>query len=88
MPAIVDLRRRTRAGLSLPAGLPWARVGCNVMLGASGVLMGTRFYAASRLTAPSKQADETCGQQRRTVRGVVFDGRVQLLWPAPFPRAR
>jgi nitronate monooxygenase len=44
-----------------------------LMLGASGVLMGTRFYA----TTEAAGADAT-------VRGMVFDITRQRAWPAPF----
>jgi len=56
-----------------------------LMLGASGVLMGTRFYA----TTEAAGADDAKDRIRRangdaTVRGMVFDITRQRAWPAPF----
>jgi nitronate monooxygenase len=56
-----------------------------LMLGASGVLMGTRFYA----TAEAAGSDAAKERIRRaggdaTVRGMVFDITRQRAWPAPF----
>jgi nitronate monooxygenase len=56
-----------------------------LMLGASGVLMGTRFYA----TTEAAGADDAKQRIRRangdaTVRGMVFDITRQRAWPAPF----
>ena len=56
-----------------------------LMLGASGVLMGTRFYA----TTEAAGADDAKERIRRangdaTVRGMVFDITRQRAWPAPF----
>jgi nitronate monooxygenase len=56
-----------------------------LMLGASGVLMGTRLYA----TTEAAGADDAKERIRRadgdaTVRGMVFDITRQRAWPAPF----
>lgn len=56
-----------------------------LMLGASGVLMGTRFYA----TVEAAGADDAKERIRRadgdaSVRGMVFDITRQRAWPAPF----
>jgi nitronate monooxygenase len=56
-----------------------------LMLGASGVLMGTRFYASIE-AAGAEQAKQLirAANSGETVRGVVFDWSRNLLWPAPF----
>jgi len=56
-----------------------------LMLGASGVLMGTRFYA----TLEAAGADDAKERIRRadgdaTQRGMVFDITRRRTWPAPF----
>jgi nitronate monooxygenase len=56
-----------------------------LMLGAAGVLMGTRFYATSD-AAGAAAAKERMVQASgdATVRGMVFDITRQRSWPAPF----
>jgi nitronate monooxygenase len=56
-----------------------------MMLGASGVLIGTRFYAS----VEANGADEAKQRIRDadpndTVRGVIVDWSRSLFWPAPF----
>ena len=56
-----------------------------LMLGASGVLMGTRFYAtreAAGADAAKRRIVQAGGDG--TVRGMVFDITRQRHWPAPF----
>jgi nitronate monooxygenase len=56
-----------------------------LMLGAAGVLMGTRFYA-TREAAGAAEAKRRITQAGgdATVRGMVFDITRQRSWPAPF----
>ena len=54
------------------------------MLGADGVLVGTRFYATRRRGAPSRQGAHRRGERRRTIRGILFDIARRNVWPAPF----
>lgn len=57
----------------------------SLMLGASGVLMGTRFYASAEslaLHAAKAHAAETSGDH--TTRSAVFDILRQLDWPKPY----
>lgn len=85
VPAIVDLAAG-RVPVVAAGGLADGRgLAAMLMLGASGVLMGTRFYAsieadgaeqAKRLIVSANSGD--------TVRGVVFDWSRKLMWPAPF----
>jgi len=56
-----------------------------MMLGASGVLMGTRFYASVEADAPERAKQLICAAKSgETVRGVVMDWSRKLMWPAPF----
>jgi nitronate monooxygenase len=56
-----------------------------LMLGAAGVLMGTRFYAsqeAAGAQAAKERIRETTGDD--TLRSIVFDLSRRNVWPAPF----
>jgi len=56
-----------------------------LMLGASGVLMGTRFYAtqeAAAADAPKSRIRIATGDD--TLRSIVFDISRRNVWPAPF----
>ncbi|QOZ26373.1 nitronate monooxygenase family protein [Bradyrhizobium sp. CCBAU 51753] len=56
-----------------------------LMLGASGVLMGTRFYASVEADAAEQAKQLICAARSgETVRSVVFDWSRKLMWPAPF----
>src|SRR6185503_15502338 len=85
VPAIVDLAAG-RAPVVAAGGLADGRgLAAMLMLGASGVLMGTRFYASIEADG-AEQAKQLirAANSGETVRGVVFDWSRQLLWPAPF----
>ena len=56
-----------------------------LMLGAAGVVMGTRFYAsieAAGFDAAKQRIVQASGDQ--TIRSVVFDISRKNVWPAPF----
>jgi nitronate monooxygenase len=56
-----------------------------LMLGASGILMGTRFYAsreAAGVQAAKERIREAAGDD--TLRSIVFDISRRNVWPAPF----
>ena len=57
----------------------------SLMLGASGILMGTRFYA-SREAAGAQAAKELIREASGddTLRSIVFDISRRNVWPAPF----
>jgi nitronate monooxygenase len=85
VPAVIDLAAG-RVPVIAAGGIADGRgLAAMLMLGASGVLIGTRFYA-------SIEADGADEAKRRivaagagdTVRGVVPDWSRNLLWPAPF----
>lgn len=56
-----------------------------LMLGASGILMGTRFYATAEAAAANaaKERIRAAGGDD-TVRSIVFDISRSNVWPAPF----
>jgi len=85
VPVIIDLAAG-RVPVVAAGGIADGRgLAAMMMLGASGVLMGTRFYA-------SIEADGADEAKRRivaanageTVRGVVPDWSRKIFWPAPF----
>jgi nitronate monooxygenase len=85
VPSIIDLAAG-RVAVVAAGGIADGRgLAAMMMLGASGVLMGTRFYA-------SIEADAADEAKRRivaagagdTVRGVVPDWSRNIMWPAPF----
>ncbi|VIO75631.1 Nitronate monooxygenase [Bradyrhizobium ivorense] len=85
VPAIIDLAAG-RVPVVAAGGLADGRgLAAMLMLGASGVLMGTRFYASVEADA-AEQAKQLIRAARsgETVRGVVFDWSRKLMWPAPF----
>ena len=85
VPAIVDLAAG-RVPVVAAGGLADGRgLAAMLMLGASGVLMGTRFYASIEADGAEQAKRLICAANSGdTVRGVVFDWSRKLMWPAPF----
>lgn len=85
VPAIVDLVAG-RVPVVAAGGLADGRgLAAMLMLGASGVLMGTRFYASIEADGAEQAKRLICSANSgETVRGVVFDWSRKLMWPAPF----
>jgi nitronate monooxygenase len=84
VPAVVDVANGipvvAAGGVADGRGLAAA-----LMLGAEGVLIGTRFYA----TQEAEGADEAkerivAASGDRTIRGILFDIARRNVWPAPF----
>ena len=56
-----------------------------MMLGASGVLLGTRFYASQEADGAEEAKRRICAANSgTTVRGIIFDLSRNNVWPAPF----
>ena len=56
-----------------------------MMLGASGVLIGTRFYASIEANGADAAKERIrTSDANGTVRGVIPDWSRKLFWPAPF----
>jgi nitronate monooxygenase len=56
-----------------------------MMLGASGVMLGTRFYASVECDGADEAKKRICAADSgETVRSIIFDVSRKLWWPAPF----
>ena len=86
VPAIADAVAASRREVAVVAagGIMDGRgLAASLMLGADGVLMGTRFYAAEEsLAAPAARARVVAGCGDDTLRTMVFDVVRGLDWPA------
>src|ERR1700712_4349404 len=85
VPAIIDLVAG-RVPVAAAGGIGDGRgLAAMLMLGASGVLLGTRFYASVEADGAEQAKRLICAANSgETVRGVGFDWSRKLLWPAPF----
>ncbi|MBR0700328.1 nitronate monooxygenase [Bradyrhizobium diazoefficiens] len=85
VPAIVDLAAG-RVPVVAAGGIADGRgLAAMMMLGASGVLIGTRFYASVEANGAQEAKERICmATGNDTVRGVVVDWSRSLFWPAPF----
>src|SRR5581483_5457982 len=85
VPAVVDA-----VGPDVPVVLAGGvadgrRLAAALMLGAQGVVMGTRFYACEEAAGHSKaKARIVAASGDDTVRSNVFDISRQKIWPAPY----
>jgi nitronate monooxygenase len=85
VPVIVDLAAG-RVPVVAAGGIADGRgLAAMMMLGASGVLIGTRFYASVE-AAGAEEAKQRIrdADPNDTVRGVIVDWSRSLFWPAPF----
>jgi nitronate monooxygenase len=56
-----------------------------MVLGASGVLLGTRFYASIECEGAEEAKKRICAANSgNTVRSIIFDISRNNVWPAPF----
>jgi nitronate monooxygenase len=85
VPAIVDLVAG-RVPVVAAGGIADGRgLAAMMMLGASGALIGTRFYASVEADGAEEAKQRIrAANSGETVRGVVFDWSRNLMWPAPF----
>src|SRR5579871_6317437 len=81
VPAIVDLVAG-RVPVAAAGGIADGRgLAAMLMLGASGVLLGTRFYASHEADGAEEAKRLICAANSGdTVRGVVFDWSRKLMW--------
>ena len=57
----------------------------SVMLGAEGILMGTRFYACEEADGHPEAKQRICqAKETETIRSILFDITRQRVWPTPF----
>ncbi|MBR0829575.1 nitronate monooxygenase [Bradyrhizobium manausense] len=85
VPAIVDLAAG-RVPVVAAGGIADGRgLAAMLMLGASGVLLGTRFYASEEADGADEAKRRICrAASGETVRGIIFDLSRNNVWPAPF----
>jgi nitronate monooxygenase len=85
VPAIVDLAAG-RVPVAAAGGIADGRgLAAMVTLGASGVLLGTRFYASIEADGADEAKQRICAASSgNSVRGIIFDLSRNNVWPAPF----
>jgi nitronate monooxygenase len=85
VPAIVDFAAG-RVPVVAAGGIADGRgLAAMMMLGAAGVLLGTRFYASVECDVEQEAKQRICGAASgSTTRGVVFDLSRGIFWPSPF----
>ena len=85
VPAIVDLAAG-RVPVAAAGGIGDGRgLAAMMMLGASGVLLGTRFYASVEADGAEEAKKRICAASSgNSVRGIIFDLSRNNVWPAPF----
>ena len=85
VPSIVDLAAG-RVPVVAAGGIGDGRgLAAMMMLGATGVLLGTRFYASQECDGAEEAKRRICAAKSgTTTRGIVFDLSRDNVWPAPF----
>jgi nitronate monooxygenase len=85
VPAIIDLAAG-RVPVVAAGGLADGRgLAAMMMLGAAGVMLGTRFYASVECEGPEEGKKRICAAASgNTVRSIIFDISRNNVWPAPF----
>jgi len=85
VPAIVDLAAG-RVPVVAAGGIGDGRgLAAMMMLGASGVLLGTRFYASREADGADEAKRIICeAKSGSSVRSIIFDLSRNNVWPAPF----
>jgi nitronate monooxygenase len=85
VPAVVDLAAG-RVPVVAAGGIADGRgLAAMLTLGASGVLLGTRFYASEEADGAEEAKRRICAAKSgNTVRSIIFDLSRNNVWPAPF----
>jgi nitronate monooxygenase len=85
VPTVIDLAAG-RVPVVAAGGLADGRgLAAMMMLGASGVMLGTRFYASIECDGADEAKKRICAADSgETVRSIIFDVSRKLWWPAPF----
>jgi nitronate monooxygenase len=85
VPTLVDLAAG-RVPVVAAGGIADGRgLAAMLMLGASGALLGTRFYASQEADGAEEAKRRICAAKSgNTVRGIIFDLSRNNVWPAPF----
>jgi nitronate monooxygenase len=84
VPAVVDIAREIPVAAA--GGIADGRgLAASLMLGADGVLMGTRFYATRESAGSMKAKDRIVNASGdQTLRSIIFDIARRNVWPAPY----
>jgi nitronate monooxygenase len=84
VPAVVDVARG--APVAAAGGVADGRgLAAALMLGADGVLMGTRFYATTEAAGAAAAKDRiVAATGDQTIRSILFDIVRNNVWPAPY----
>lgn len=85
VPAVVDLAAG-RVPVVAAGGIADGRgLAAILMLGAAGILLGTRFYASEEADGHDEAKKRICAASGdETIRGLIFDISRQSVWPSPF----
>jgi len=85
VPAVIDLAAG-RVPVVAAGGIADGRgLAAMLMLGASGVLLGTRFYASIEADGAEEAKKRICAAASgSTIRSIIFDLSRNNVWPAPF----
>ena len=85
VPAVIDLAAG-RVPVVAAGGIADGRgLAAMMVLGASGVLLGTRFYASVECDGAEEAKKRICAAASgSTVRSIIFDLSRNNVWPAPF----
>src|SRR5689334_16060367 len=85
VPTVIDLAAG-RVPVAAAGGIGDGRgLAAMMMLGASGVLLGTRFYASQECDGADEAKRRICAASNgNSVRGIIFDLSRNNVWPAPF----
>jgi nitronate monooxygenase len=85
VPAIVDLAAGCVPVVAAGGIADGRGLAAMMMLGACGVLLGTRFYASEEADGADEAKLRICAARSGcTVRGIIFDLSRNNVWPAPF----
>jgi nitronate monooxygenase len=85
VPAVIDLAAG-RVPVVAAGGLADGRgLAAMMMFGASGVMLGTRFYASIECDGPEEAKKRICAATSgNSIRSIIFDISRNNVWPAPF----
>jgi nitronate monooxygenase len=85
VPAVIDLAAG-RVPVVAAGGLADGRgLAAMMMLGASGVMLGTRFYASVECDGADEAKKRICAADSgNSIRSIIFDISRNNVWPAPF----
>jgi nitronate monooxygenase len=85
VPAIADLVKGQVPVIAAGGIADGRGLAASLMLGAAGVLLGTRFYASLEADGHEEAKKRIClASSGDTVRGLIFDISRNNVWPAPF----